>query len=247
MADDLDETRALDTTDLPRLTPGTLLGRRYRLGGQLGRGGMGVVLRATDEQLGREVAVKVLTEAASSPDARERLLREARAAAALNHASIVAVHDVGEHEGIPFFVMELVPGSDLHQDPPRELPDIVRVAVEICDALEHAHAHGIVHRDLKPENVLLSRTTGGRGVKLADLGVAVHDRGSHRITSSGEIVGTVAYMAPEQALGEPVDGRADLYALGVVLYELVTGRLPFTGTRPLEVVSQHVHAPVVPP
>ncbi|HET9299212.1 MAG TPA: AAA family ATPase, partial [Candidatus Polarisedimenticolaceae bacterium] len=185
--------------------------------------------------------------ASTSPDSRERLLREARAAAALNHSGIVAVHDVGEHEGIPFFVMELVAGSDLQHRAPKDLQEIVRVAVAICDALEHAHAHGVVHRDLKPENILLSGTTSSPGVKLADLGVAVHDRASHRITSSGEIVGTVSYMAPEQALGEPVDGRADLYALGVVLYELVTGRLPFTGARPLEVVSQHVHAPVVPP
>ena len=242
MRDDLQETRVL-----PRLAPGTLLARRYRLGGELGRGGMGVVFRATDEQLGRDVAVKVLPEASSSPESRERLLREARAAAALNHAGIVAVHDVGEHEGIPFFVMELVAGTDLQQRAPKDLQEIVRIAVAICDALEHAHDHGVVHRDLKPGNILLSGAASSPGVKLADLGVAVHDRASHRITSSGEIVGTVAYMAPEQALGEPVDGRADLYALGVVLYELVTGRLPFTGTRPLEVVSQHVHAPVVPP
>ncbi|HEX5044307.1 MAG TPA: protein kinase [Candidatus Polarisedimenticolaceae bacterium] len=236
-----------ETRVLPRLASGTLLARRYRLAGELGRGGMGVVFRARDEQLGRDVAVKVLPDASSSPESRVRLLREARAAAALNHTGIVAVHDVGEHEGIPFFVMELVAGSDLHHRAPRDLPEIVRLAVAICDALEHAHAHGVVHRDLKPENILLSGTTSSPAVKLADLGVAVHDRASHRITSSGEIVGTVSYMAPEQALGEAVDGRADLYALGVVLYELVTGRLPFTGARPLEVVSQHVHAPVVPP
>src|SRR5262245_9395801 len=185
MRDELEETRAL-----PRLAPGALLARRYRLTGELGRGGMGVVFRATDEQLGRDVAVKVLPEAASTPEARERLLREARAAAALNHSGIVAVHDVGEHEGIPFFVMELVSGSDRHQRPPKDLQEIVRLGVAICDALEHAHAHGVVHRDLKPENILLSAASGAPAVKLADLGVAVHDRASHRITSSGEIVGT---------------------------------------------------------
>jgi len=247
MGTEFDETREYDAANLPRLVPGALLAGRYRLLDQLGRGGMGIVFRATDEKLEREVAVKVVPAAASSPDARERLLREARAAAALNHPAIVAVHDAGEHMGMPFFVMELVGGTSLHVEGPKDLSEIVRVACLICDALEHAHTHGVVHRDLKPENVLWATGPAPRGIKLADLGVAVHATASHRITDSGAIVGTVSYMAPEQAMGEPVDGRADLYALGVVLYELVTGRLPFTGSRPLEVVSQHVHAPVVPP
>src|SRR5262245_31051016 len=209
---------------------------------------MGVVYRASDLDLRRDVAVKVLTDAASSPDARERLVREARAAAALNHPHIVAVHDVGEDSGIPFFVMELVGGPSLDAAPPKDMEEIVRVAVEICEALEHAHAHGIVHRDLKPENVLFGGETRGghKAVKLADLGLAVPTSGV-RLTQEGAIVGTVAFMAPEQAMGQPVDGRADLYSLGVVLYELVAGRLPFTGDHPLAVVSQHVNAPVVPP
>src|SRR5262245_57904199 len=239
---EFEETRQLDAVAVPRLISGTTLARRYKLESELGRGGMGIVFRASDLTLQREVAVKVLPEAAATGQARERLLREARAAAALNHPGIVAVHDVGEHQGIPFFVMELVEGTDLHAAPPKSLQEIVALAGRICDALEHAHAHGIVHRDLKPENVLLSRS----GVKLADLGVAFR-ADVRRVTDSGAIVGTVSYMAPEQALGEAVDGRADLYALGVMLYELVTGRLPFVGTRPLEVVSQHVHAPVIPP
>jgi tetratricopeptide (TPR) repeat protein len=244
---EFEETRSLDPADIPRLVVGTTLATRFRLLFELGRGGMGIVFRATDLELQREVAIKVLpAAAASSPDARERLFREARAAAALNHPGIVAVYDVGEHHGIPFFVMELVDGADLHQAPPQGLEEIVRVAAKICDALEHAHAHGVVHRDLKPENVLLTGSTGMRGVKLADLGVAFRSD-VRRVTDSGAIVGTVSYMAPEQAMGETVDGRADLYALGVMLYELVTGRLPFVGSRPLEVVSQHVHAPVIPP
>src|SRR5262245_45266607 len=164
---EFEETRQLDPADVPRLISGTTLARRYKLESELGRGGMGIVFRATDVTLQREVAVKVLPEAATG-EARERLLREARAAASLNHPGIVAVHDVGEHHGIPFFVMELVEGTDLHAAPPKTLPEIVALAGRICDALEHAHAHGIVHRDLKPENVLISRT----GVKLADLGVA---------------------------------------------------------------------------
>ncbi|HEX4824917.1 MAG TPA: AAA family ATPase [Candidatus Polarisedimenticolaceae bacterium] len=239
---EFEETRQLDPADVPRLISGTTLARRYKLESELGRGGMGIVFRASDLTLEREVAVKVLPEAAVTGEARERLFREARAAASLNHPGIVAVHDVGEHLGIPFFVMELVDGKDLHAQPPKTLQEIVALAGRILDALEHAHAHGIVHRDLKPENVLLSRT----GVKLADLGVAFR-ADARRVTDSGAIVGTVSYMAPEQALGEAVDGRADLYALGVMLYELVTGRLPFAGSRPLEVVSQHVHAPVIPP
>ena len=225
---------------------GSLLRDRYRLDSELGRGGMGVVYRATDLELQREVAVKVLSAASTHSDARERLLREARASAALNHPHIVAVHDVGETSGQPFLVMELVSGPRLSQARPTELRRIVEIALQICDALEHAHANAIVHRDLKPDNVLLSSTSESSTIKLADLGLAL-PADAARISRAGLIVGTASYMAPEQALGQPVDARTDLYALGVVLYELTTGRLPFTGDDPLTIVSQHVHAPVVPP
>ena len=235
-----DEVRSLG------LAPGTVLRERYRLETELGRGGMGIVFRATDLELMREVAVKVLPSASSSPDARQRLLREARAAAALNHPHIVSVHDVGEANGMPFFVMELVLGPRLSQAPPADLARIVEIGCQICAALEHAHTNKIVHRDLKPDNVLLSNTTATSSVKLADLGLALPAYGA-RISRAGIIVGTANYMAPEQALGQAIDGRADLYALGVLLYELTTGRLPFSGDDPLTIVSQHVHAPVVPP
>ena len=244
MGTDFEETREFDSASIPRLGPGTVLNGRYRLDSELGRGAMGVVFRATDLTLHREVAVKALPEASGSVEARERLFREARAAAALNHPRIVAVHDVGEFSGMPFFVMELIEGESLGRAKPKDTAEIVAIARQILDALEHAHRHGVVHRDLKPENVLLSL---GRRVKLADLGLAAAPSGSQRITGAGAIVGTAAYMAPEQALGQTVDGRADLYALGVMLYELTTGRLPFLGDHPLAVVSQHVHAPVVPP
>ncbi len=247
MATEFDETQRFEAVDLPRLAPGVTLAGRYTLEKELGRGGMGVVFKARDRELERTVAIKLLPAAAASKTAAERLVREARAAAALNHPAVVAVYDVGDHGGIPFFVMELVEGPNLHEAAPAELSEIVRIGMRICDALEHAHAHGVVHRDLKPDNVLLTGTATSRQIKLADLGVAARATASQRVTDSGAIVGTVSYMAPEQAMGETVDGRADLYALGVVLYELVTGRLPFTGARPLEVVSQHVHAPVVPP
>src|SRR5689334_14770816 len=226
--------------------PGTVLRDRYRLDSELGRGGMGTVYRATDLELQREVAVKLLSAASHTTDGRERLLREARAAAALNHPHIVTIHDVGEAAGMPFLVMELVAGPRLSQARPTELSRVVEIAAQICAALEHAHAASIVHRDLKPDNVLLSGTSQASNVKLADLGLALAADAA-RISRAGVIVGTAAYMAPEQALGQPVDGRSDLYALGVLLYELTTGRVPFTGDDPLTVVSQHVHAPVVPP
>ncbi|HEY8226333.1 MAG TPA: protein kinase [Pyrinomonadaceae bacterium] len=227
-------------------TVGSVLRERYRLNSELGRGGMGVVYRATDLELQRDVAIKVLSATATTSDARARLIREARAAAALNHPHIIAVHDVGESDGYPFFVMELVGGPPLSQARPADLTRIVEIATQICSALQHAHANGIVHRDLKPDNVLLSRSDHQSNVKLADLGLAL-PADAARISQAGMIVGTAAYMAPEQALGQPVDGRTDLYALGVLLYELTTGRKPFSGDDPLTVVSQHVHAPVVPP
>src|SRR5262245_26479634 len=247
MMADSQPTGSMNWDDAGRgaLAPGAVLRQRYRLDGEIGRGGMGVVYRATDLELMREVAVKVAPEAGST-DARQRLIREARAAAALNHPHIVSVHDVGEEQGITFFVMELVDGPSLAKARPSGFPRIVEIACQICAALDHAHANGIVHRDLKPDNVLLS-AGGQRGsVKLADLGLALPDYGE-RISRAGLIMGTASYIAPEQALGQPVDGRTDLYSLGVLLYELTTGRLPFTGGDPLTVVSQHVHASVVPP
>ena len=226
--------------------PGTILRERYRLDSELGRGGMGTVFRATDLELRREVAVKILSATSQTSDGRERLVREARAAAALNHPHIVTIHDVGEASGFPFLVMELVQGPRLSQARPTDLSRVVAIAIQICDALEHAHNNSIVHRDLKPDNVLLSTASDSASVKLADLGLALPAYDA-RISRAGVIVGTASYMAPEQALGQTIDGRVDLYALGVLLYELTTGRLPFTGDDPLTIVSQHVHAPVVPP
>ena len=228
------------------LALGTVLRGRYRLDSEVGRGGMGTVYRATDLELQRDVAVKVISATSQTSEARERLIREARAAAALNHPHIVTIHDVGEENGLPFLVMEFVPGPRLSQARPTEFSRVVQIATQICAALEHAHLNKIVHRDLKPDNVLLSGSSLAHTVKLADLGLALPAHAA-RISRAGMIVGTAAYMAPEQALGQPIDGRTDLYALGVLLYELTTGRLPFTGDDPLTIISQHVHAPVVPP
>jgi eukaryotic-like serine/threonine-protein kinase len=227
---------------------GVLLNDRYRMDAELGRGAMGAVYRAHDTLLDRDVAVKVLSSAMWSAEGRDRLLREARSAARLNHPNIVSVYDAGEAEGpgtegtIPFVVLELVEGPSLHQHPPAGLAEALDIAVQVCAALEHAHAHGLIHRDLKPENVLLA--PDGLA-KLNDFGLARPM--ASRMSSDGTIVGTVFYLAPELALGKEFDGRADLYALGIMLYELVTGELPFVADDPVAVISQHLYAPVVPP
>lgn len=221
---------------------GTVINNRYRLDAELGRGGMGMVYRGHDLILERPVAVKVLTEGGLGSEGRGRLLHEARLAAKLNHPNVVGIYDAGLAGTTPFVVMELVEGESLHDRPPENLGAVLDIARQICIALEHAHEHQIVHRDLKPENVLI--TNEGQ-VKLTDFGLALSL--ASRLTSEGSIIGTVYYLAPEMALAQPFDGRADLYSLGVILYELTTGRVPFEGDNPLAVVSQHVHAPVVPP
>jgi len=221
---------------------GTLLNNRYCLDSELGRGGVAIVYRARDTLLERDVAVKVVSAAELGTEGGGRLMHEAKAAAKLNHPNVVSVYDAGETDGSPFIVMELVAGDSLHDRRPEALDDILAIARQVCAALEHAHANGIIHRDLKPENVLLAPDGTA---KLTDFGLARSV--ASRLTSEGTIVGTVFYLAPEQALGQEIDSRADLYALGVMLYELTTGRLPFTADDPLAVISQHLHAPVVPP
>jgi tetratricopeptide (TPR) repeat protein len=203
---------------------------------------MGTVYRAHDPMLKRDVAVKLLSELGLGTVGRERLLHEAQAVAKLSHPNIVAVFDAGETEETPFIVMEVIDGESLHVRPPETLSDIVEVSKQVCAALEHAHESGVVHRDLKPENVIIDRTGNA---KLMDFGIARSM--ATRLTSGGEVIGTVFYLAPEIALGHEYDGRADLYSLGVMLYELTTGALPFADGDPVAVISQHLHASVVPP
>jgi non-specific serine/threonine protein kinase len=219
-----------------------LLHGRYQLGEELGQGGMGTVHRARDTLLDRQVAIKLLRASDPGDMPPAALLREAQVIARLNHPNIVQVFDAGERAGTPFIVMELVEGESLHRRRPRDLIEIVSIARQLCAALEHAHAQGIVHRDLKPENVLLS---SDGTAKLTDLGLARSN--ASRLTAEGRIAGTVFYLAPELALGQAIDGRADLYALGVMLYELTTGQLPFAGDNPMAVVSQHLHTAPAPP
>ena len=227
---------------MTEFTPGEVLNDRYRLDEELGKGGTGTVFRAHDPELNRDVSVKVLTNLGLGTDGRARLQQEAQSIARLNHPNIVAVYDVGELDEVPFIVMEYVEGSDLHRRAPDVLAEIVNIARQVSLALQHAHEAGVIHRDLKPENVLVQPD----GVaKLVDFGIARSV--TSRMTSEGQIVGTVYYLAPELALGQDYDGRADLYALGVMLYELSVGSLPFEQGDPLTIVSQHINAPPIPP
>jgi ABC-type transport system substrate-binding protein/predicted Ser/Thr protein kinase len=221
---------------------GTRLNARYRIDAELGRGGMGIVYRAYDDLLGRDVAVKVLNESGLGTQGRARLLREAQAAAKLNHPNIVSIHDVGEADGKLFIVMEFVEGDSLYNRRPTDLGEILAVTRQVCAALEHAHMHGIIHRDLKLENVVI---TQDQVVKLMDFGLA-HTGDLPRLTLEGALIGTLSYLAPELILGQPASAQSDLYALGVMLYEMTTGRPPFTGDN-LTVLSQHLYATVVPP
>ncbi|HEU4724356.1 MAG TPA: serine/threonine-protein kinase, partial [Candidatus Eisenbacteria bacterium] len=229
------------------LTPGTRLGP-YEILSLLGAGGMGEVYRARDTRLGRDVAVKTIPRAlAADPRHAQRFELEARAAGSLNHPNVVSIFDVGSHEGTQFVVMELAEGRTLREhltDGPLPIGRALEIAMQCAEALDAAHAKGIVHRDLKPANLMIG--PGGR-VKVLDFGLAKvvgrespgapRAAGAAWSTASGTIAGTVPYMAPEQLRGEPVDTRADLFALGVVLYEMATGRLPFTGATPADIAS----------
>jgi len=248
--DDHERTKTDVGASSPRLLPvvaaGTVLGGRYRVEEEIGRGGMGIVYRGRDLTLERDVAVKILGVSDLDRSGREWLLHEARSAATLNHPGVVGVYDTGEHGELSFLVMELVRGSSLPRERFADLGRLISIARQICEALRHAHSHGLIHRDLKPDNVLLIDDGNGSTVKLADLGLAFR-RGGAQMVREGVAAGTASYMAPEQAVGAVIDPRADLYSLGVMLFELTTGRLPFTGDDPLAVVSQHLHAPPVPP
>jgi hypothetical protein len=212
----------------------------YRILKLMGRGGMGVVYHAEDPVLNRPVALKVMSPAAAAePASRERFLREAKATAAVEDDHIVAIFQVGEDRGVPFLAMPLLRGESLEQRLGREgkLPvaEVLRIGRGIAAGLHAAHRHGLTHRDVKPGNVWLEAGTGR--VKLFDFGLALTGRESARLTQSGCIVGTPAYMAPEQARGGEVDARADLFSLGCILYRAATGRAPFAGDDVLTVLT----------
>jgi serine/threonine-protein kinase len=232
----------------------TLLGDRYQVGDTLGFGGMSEVHRGRDLRLGRDVAIKVLrADLARDPTFLTRFRREAQNAASLNHPAIVAVYDTGETSTetgpIPYIVMEYVDGETLRDLLKREGPlppkRAMEIVADICAALDFSHRHGIVHRDVKPANVMLTRAGA---VKVMDFGIAraVAD-GQNTVTATAAVIGTAQYLSPEQARGEAVDARSDVYATGCVLYELLTGTPPFTGDSPVAIAYQHVREDPKPP
>ena len=251
------------------VTPGQLVGP-YKLQGQLGAGGMGVVWVAEDTRLGRQVALKFLpVSSLGSDSALERFRLEARAASALSHPGICAIHDIGVHDGAPYIVMELLKGETLRDRiarGPLRIADVLDVGIQLADALAAAHAQGIVHRDIKPANVVVDDR---QRPKLLDFGLAKLATGRHLtstpddvtlagvaagangtpspLTVAGTALGTVAYMSPEQARGEEVDARTDIFSLGLVLYEMVTGQQAFTGATTAVVFDAILNrAPVSP-
>ncbi len=240
-------------------TKARMLGDRYEIGEVIGRGGMAEVHEGRDLRLGRRVAVKILRpDLAKDPTFQARFRREAQSAAALNHPNIVAVYDTGEDvltspDGertvVPYIVMEYVDGMTLRQllaSGRRLLPErALEITGGVLAALDYAHRHGIVHRDIKPANVMLTRTGE---VKVMDFGIAraINDVGT-TMTAASAVMGTAQYLSPEQARGEVVDARSDLYSTGVLLYELLTGRPPFRGDSPVSIAYQHVSEMPLPP
>ena len=229
--------------------PETVVHGRYSILRTLGGGGMARVYLAHDEVLGRDVAIKILRDQyAEDAEFVERFKREARSAASLSHPNIVSVYDRGVAEdGTSYIAMEYVPGGNLKERISREGlldPDSsILVALQITYALEAAHGRGVIHRDIKPHNILLTSTDD---VKVADFGIA-RAAAYTSISQTSLVLGTASYMSPEQALGEPVDPRSDLYSLGVVLYEMLTGELPYTADNPVAVSMKHVNEPLRPP
>ena len=225
-----------------RLAPGAAIAH-YRVVSLLGQGGMGAVYLADDTRLGRRVALKILPpEMAADPERMQRFVQEARLASALTHPNVATIYEIGQDNDLRFLSMEYVEGlplTGLISQGPLKPPEIVRIGLEIADALDDAHSKAIVHRDIKPANLMLT----ARGhVKILDFGLAKQAAPSNTqetqlMTSVGIVMGTVAYMSPEQALGREVDARTDIFSLGVVLYEMATGRVPFSGANAQETMA----------
>jgi HAMP domain-containing protein len=215
---------------------------RYRIKNRVGRGGMAAVFRAEDPSIGRDVAIKFLHAAlCEDEESRVRFLREARAAGGLSHPNIVVVHDVGEVDRRPYMAMELIDGAPLsdllNERATMPVRDVVLVGLQLARALEYAYGRGVVHRDIKPSNIMLLRD--GKTVKVADFGIASMEDGSgEQRTIAGTVMGTPQYMSPEQTRGEKLDGRSDLFSVGIVLYQMLAGERPFRGNSMIEVANK---------
>jgi serine/threonine-protein kinase len=227
---------------------GRLLDNRYEIVEVIGTGGMSVVYKATCHRLNRSVAVKILKdEYVSNDEFRRRFHTEAQAVAMLSHPNIVAVHDVSHSENVEYIVMEMIEGITLKQYMQKRgalsWTETLHFSLQIAKALSHAHGRGIVHRDIKPQNIMILRDGTA---KVADFGIA-HLQSAGQETVTNDALGSVHYISPEQAKGEPVDARADIYSFGVVMYEMLTGRLPFEGDSPVAVAIQHISSiPLMP-
>jgi len=225
---------------------GSLLAGKYRVLEEVGHGGMGVVYKAEDMKLKRIVAIKFLPrELSMNPEARERFIQEARTAAALSHPNICTIHEVDESVDKPFIVMEYVEGENLREKikkGPLPIGEALDITIQAADGLEKAHQRGVVHRDVKSANIMV---TGSGQAKIMDFGLAKL-RGGSAFTKEGTTLGTIAYMSPEQARGDKVDARTDIWSLGIVLYELASGNLPFRGDLESAVIHNIIHEEPTP-
>src|SRR5262245_22856018 len=243
-----DAPTLIPAEEAPTLPPGTMLAGRYQIVNLLGVGGMGAVYKAFDRQLTRIVALKtILPEMASTPTALKRLKQEVLLAQSIVHKNVVRIFDIGEDEGTKFITMDFIEGADLKtlitqrgKLPATEAAEIIR---QVCQGLEAAHAAGVVHRDLKPQNIMIEKDGH---VVVMDFGIANSGQ-SRGVTQTGAFLGTPEYMSPEQAKTENVDARSDIFSLGLIFYELLTGKLPFQGKTVLETMFKRTTERAIPP
>src|SRR6202451_2700538 len=237
------DSETIQMVDPTTITLGSDFGPRYRIDALLGQGGMGRVYKAYDKELNRTVAIKVVRQGVmGEADALNRFKQELVLASKISHKNILRIHDLGEVDGMKFITMAYVEGQDLHQiikaNPKLPLERALKFATQLAGALAAAHAEDVVHRDLKPQNILLDKNDQ---VYIADFGLAKsYAAGAVGMTQTGAFLGTPRYMSPEQVEGKPTDGRSDLYAFGLILYEMVAGDVPFTGESTLKVMYQRL-------